>query len=245
MQYTTLGKTGLRVSRLGFGCMRLPMAGGRVDLKLAIPLLRRAVELGVNYFDTAVGYCGHDSERALGEAMKGIRDKVILSTKNHHYDKLDERGWWTNLENSLKRLDTDHIDVYNFHGLHWKHFTEHVDGPGGQLRHMLRAREQGLIRHICFSFHDTADALEKIAATGCFDAVTLQYNLLDRSNEPAFEHVAKKCGMGIVIMGPVGGGRLGAPSEEIRSMIPQAKTCPRSPCGLSCRTATSRSHFQA
>ena len=78
----------------------------------------------------------------------------------------------------------------------------------------------------CFSFHDTAENLKKIAATGCFEAVTLQYNLLDRSNEPAFEFVAEKCGMGIVVMGPVGGGRLGGESEEIRRMIPGARSVP-------------------
>ena len=91
---------------------------------------------------------------------------------------------------------------------------------------MQRAKEHGLIRHICFSFHDTAENLKKLAATGCFEAVTLQYNLLDRSNEPAFEFVAEKCGMGIVVMGPVGGGRLGGESEEIRRMLRGARSVP-------------------
>ncbi len=226
MQYTTLGKTGLRVSRLGFGCMRFPMRGERVDRELTIPLLRRAAELGVNYFDSAVGYCNQDSQRAIGEAFEGMRDRVILSTKNPHYNKRDEKTWWTNLENSLERLRTDHIDVYNFHGLNWKEFQEHVDGPDGQLRWMQRAKDDGRIRHICFSFHDTAENLKKLAATGCFEAVTLQYNLLDRSNEPVFEFVADKCGMGIVVMGPVGGGRLGGESEEIRRMIRGARSVP-------------------
>ena len=94
MQYTVLGRTGIRVSRLGFGCMRLPMRGPtEVDRELALPLLGRAVELGVTYFDTAVGYCGSDSQRVLGEAMQGIRDRVVLSTKNHHHDKSDAGAW--------------------------------------------------------------------------------------------------------------------------------------------------------
>jgi predicted aldo/keto reductase-like oxidoreductase len=155
-----------------------------------------------------------------------MRDRVILSTKNPHYDKRDEKAWWTNLENSLERLRTDHIDVYYFHSLNWKAFEEHVDGPDGQLRWMLRAKEDGRIRHIGFSFHDTAENLKKIAATGYFEAVTLQYNLLDRSNEPQLGFVADKCGMGIVVMGPVGGGRLGGESEEIRGMIPGARSVP-------------------
>ena len=85
MQYTQLGKTNLRVSRLGFGGMRFPMKGSKVDRDLAIPLLRRGVELGINYFDTAVGYCNHDSQCVLGEALEDIRDNVIIATKNPHY----------------------------------------------------------------------------------------------------------------------------------------------------------------
>ncbi len=226
VQYTTLGKTGLKVSRLGFGCMRLPMEGGKVVREKAIPLLRRAVDLGITYFDTGINYCNHDSQRVMGEALEDLRDRVILSTKNHHYDKNDERAWWTNLEDSLRRLRTDYIDVYSFHGLSWEKYVQHVDGPDGQLKWMLRAREQGMIHHICCSFHDTADNLKKLASTGHFEAVTLQYNILDRSNEPAFRHVTKGCGMGIVVMGPVGGGRLGGESEEIRRMIPGSRSVP-------------------
>ena len=226
MQYATLGRTGLSVSRLGFGCMRFPMRGEHVDRDLSIPLLRCALDLGINYFDSAVGYCNQDSQRVIGEAFEGMRDRVILSTKNGHYNKRDERTWWTNLENSLHRLRTDYIDLYNFHGLRWDVFQEHVGGADGQLRWMLRAKEEGRIRHIGFSFHDTAENLKKLAATGFFEVVTLQYNLLDRSNEPAFDFVAKKCGMGIAVMGPVGGGRLGGESEEIRRMVPGARSVP-------------------
>ena len=226
MQYTILGKTGLKVSRLGFGCMRLPMENGRVVRKLSTPMLRRAYDLGVTYFDTAAGYCDGDSESALGDALKDVRDKIVLSTKNPHYDKRDEKAWWANLENSLRRLRTDHIDVYNFHGITWRLFSEQADGPGGELQWMLRAKEQGMIRHICFSFHDSAENLKKLGSTGYFDVVTLQYNLLDQANGEAFEHISKKCGMGIVVMGPVGGGRLGADSAEIRKLIPGAAHVP-------------------
>ena len=85
MRYTMLGNTGLEVSVLGFGCMRFPEKDGKVIRDLSTPLLRRAVELGVNYFDTAIGYCSGDSQSAVGEALEGVRDKVILSTKNHHH----------------------------------------------------------------------------------------------------------------------------------------------------------------
>ncbi len=184
MQYTVLGRTGLKVSRLGFGCMRLPMKSDtEVDRSLAIPLLQRAVELGVSYFDTAVGYCGGDSQRVLGEATQGVRDKVVLSTKNPHYDKVDKKGWWKNLEDSLERLRTDHIDIYNFHGLNWETYGASLAGEDGLYREVLKAKEQGLIRHICHSFHGPLASLKSIVSSGPFDSVTLQSNLLDRSLE--------------------------------------------------------------
>lgn len=226
MQYTALGKTGLKVSRLGCGCMRLPMKDGRVDRDLSTPMLRRAVELGVNYFDSAVGYCGQDSERAVGDAMVGLRDKVVLSTKNPHYDKKNEKGWWQHLENSLERLRTDWIDIYKFHSLDYRRFVEEIDGPDGQIQWMRKAKEQGLIRHIGFSFHDKAENLKKIAESGYFEVVTLQYNLLDRANEPYFAHITERCGLAIVVMGPVGGGRLGGASKEIRRIVPGARSVP-------------------
>ncbi|NQT88472.1 aldo/keto reductase, partial [bacterium] len=225
MQYATLGRTGLKVSRLGFGAMRLPMNGDRVDRELAIPMIHRAFESGVTYIDTAVGYCESDSQRVVGAALKGWRDKVVVSTKNHYYNKLDDRPWWKNLEDSLRRLDVEYLDIYNFHGLAWSRFTEHVQGPGGQLEWMRKAQDQGLVRHVCFSFHDNAEALKKLAATREFEAVTLQYNLLDRSNESAFA-AAAKAGLGIIVMGPVGGGRLGTPSQALQGIIRGARSVP-------------------
>jgi hypothetical protein len=225
MQYAILGKTGYKVSRLGFGAMRLPMKGEKVDRDKAIPMIRRAFEAGVNYIDSAVGYCNHDSQCAVGEALKGWRDRIVVSTKNPHYNKGEDRPWWRNLEDSLKRLGVEFLDIYNFHGLSWKGFEEHVAGPGGMLTWMQKARDEGLIRHICFSFHDSAENLIKLAQTGEFASVTLQYNLLDRSLEKALP-VVRKLGMGIVVMGPVGGGRLGSPSEALQRLLPEAKSVP-------------------
>jgi len=226
MQYTILGKTGLKVSRLGFGCMRLPMKSrNEVDRDLAIPMLRRAFELGITYFDTAVGYCGGDSQRVLGEATEDIRDKVILSTKNHHYDKNDKAGWWKNLEDSLERLRTDYIDVYNFHGMNFETFESSVGGPDGLYQEALKAKEQGLIRHICHSFHGSLESLKKVIDTGLFEAVTLQYNLLDQRLEEGIAYAAEH-GEGVTVMGPVGGGRLGYPSDKAAELVGEVKSTP-------------------
>jgi len=217
MKYTILGKTGLRVSRLGFGCMRFPMTpAGAVDRTLAIPMLHRAVELGINYFDTAVGYCNSDSQRALGEAMEGRRDQVVLSTKNPMHEAPAD-SWWARLEESLKFLRTDYIDIYNMHGLTWNTWVKHIDTPTGKLKLLQRAHAEGLIRHICCSFHDTPAALVKLAETGVIESITVQYNLLDRAIEAEL-HRLKELNVGVVVMGPVGGGRLGVDSERIRAL---------------------------
>ncbi|MGQ9629668.1 MAG: aldo/keto reductase [bacterium] len=219
MQYRQLGNTGIKVSVLGFGCMRLPQKDGAVDEEEAIRMLRRAYELGVNYFDTAYVYHGQTSEVILGRAIKSMpRDKIYISTKNHIQND-SSKEWRGRLETSLKRLDTDYIDLYLFHGINWKLYQENIKLPNFPMREALRAKEEGLIRHISFSFHDTPENLIKLIDTGDFETVTLQYNILDRSNEGGIAY-AKEKGMGVIVMGPVGGGRLGAPSEAIQKLIP-------------------------
>jgi hypothetical protein len=226
MQYTTLGKTGLEVSRLGFGCMRLPMTEkDEVDREKAIPMLHRAYDLGVNLYDTAVFYCQGDSQCVVGEAFEGRREEVVLSTKNHHYDKNDPDGWWEHLENSLERLRTDYIDIYNHHGLNFDKYQNSVEGEGAIYEQMQKAKGQGLIRHICFSFHGPNEQLMKLVDTGRYDTVILQYNLLDRHLEEGIAHAAES-GMGVLVMGPVGGGRLGYPSDKAASLVGEVKSTP-------------------
>ncbi|NLG28501.1 MAG: aldo/keto reductase [Chloroflexi bacterium] len=225
MIYRELGRTGYRVSQLGFGAMRLPMVGegeaARVNRELAIPMLHRAFEAGVNYVDTAVGYCNQDSQRAVGEALVGWRDRIVLSTKNHEYN--DEKVWWQNLENSLERLRTDYIDIYNHHGINWERYSASVEPKISQW--MLKAREQGLIRHICTSFHDSLENLIRIIDTGYVESITLQYNMLDRKLEEGIAYAHEK-GLGVVVMGPVAGGRLGTTSPVLEGLLPQVKRVP-------------------
>lgn len=211
MQYREFGKTGVRLSALGFGAMRLPQEDDE-----AVRVMQRAFELGVNYLDTALVY--GESERKCGIALKGWRDKIYLSTKNPLEDNTVE-GWWSRLNKSLERLDTDHIDFYQVvHGLGWQVYNDFLINGGG-MEAVRKAREQGLIKYCCFSCHDTPENMMQLIDTGEFDGMTLQYNLLDRANEAVIAHACES-GMGIVVMGPVGGGRLGAPSEQIRKMLP-------------------------
>ncbi len=222
MQYRMLGNTGYKVSQLGFGAMRLPMKGDSVDRDLAIPMIHRAFEGGVNYIDTAIGYCNSDSQRAVGDALKGWRDKIVVSTKNHEYGE-DEKKWWKNLEDSLERLKVQYIDIYNTHGVNLKTFEDCVKPRISKW--MKKAKDQGLIRHICSSFHDSNDALRKIIDAGIYESITLQYNLLDRQLEDAIAYAHRKK-IGITVMGPVGGGRLGVSSDIFQGMVSGVKRVP-------------------
>ena len=226
MHYRTLGRTGLKVSQLGFGAMRLPMTGegddARVDREKTIPIIHRAFEGGVNYIDSAVFYCNHDSQRAVGDALKGWRDRIVVSTKNSYYGD-DEAAWWQNLEDSLERLGVDFIDVYNQHGMSWGRYES--DYRPHISKWMAKAKDQGLIGHVCCSFHDDNDALKKIIETDEFSSITLQYNLLDRQLEEGMA-LAHEKNIGVVIMGPVAGGRLAEPSEVLASMVPGVTRVP-------------------
>ena len=221
MQYRKFGNTGIEISALGFGGMRLPtktVDGNEVyDYDESIKIIRRALDLGVNYVDTAPYYCNKESEIIVGKALKGRRDKVYLSTKNPIENDSGE-DYRKRLETSLKKLDTDYIDFYHFWGISWEKYTEKIDVPNGPLSAAYKAKEEGLIKHISFSFHDKAENMIKLIDTGHFETVLCQYNLLDRANEDAIAY-AKEKGLGVVIMGPVGGGRLGAPSDVIAQLM--------------------------
>ncbi len=218
MIYKPFGNTGIKLSALGFGGMRLPMLDEtHINDEKAVPLMQKAFELGVNYVDTAPYYCGKDSERAVGLALKGWRDKVYLSTKNPATDSNGET-WRKNLEASLTKLDTDYIDFYHFWGIDLESFRA-MEKPGGPVDEARKALSEGLIKHLCFSFHDKEAAnMKPIIDSGLFSSVLCQYNLLDRSNEENIAYASQK-GLGVIIMGPVGGGRLGAPSDAVKALL--------------------------
>jgi len=221
MQYRDFGNTGVKISALGFGAMRLPEyeKDGKwfVDEDKALKIMHRAFDLGVNYVDTAYFYNHGNSEIVVGKALKNYRDKVYLSTKLPTHMVKKREDYRRLLEEQLKKLDTDYIDFYHFHGLNKSRWEEIV------LRHNLveeaeKAKAEGLIRHISFSFHDKPEVMMELADTGVFESVLCQYNLLDRTNEKAISYVRKK-GLGVVVMGPVAGGRLAAPSEVFEKVL--------------------------
>ena len=217
MQYRKFGNTGVNISALGFGCMRLPEyqtedGTWKVDQEKTNEMLRRASDLGVNYFDTAFYYCHENSEIAIGQALKPIRDKVYISTKCPLELVNSPEDFEAILDKSLAKLDTDYVDFYHFWGIDRKEFDEKIV-PLDLMDKALELKAKGKLRHVSFSFHDTPEALKHIIDHGyAMESVLLQYNLLDRTNEEMIRYAAEK-GLGVVVMGPVGGGRLAAPTQ--------------------------------
>lgn len=216
MIYRKFGNTGEMISSLGFGCMRLPEVEKdgvwEVDQEKAPAMLRHAYELGVNYFDTAFFYCHSNSEIAVGKALKPIRGNVMISTKCP-LEKINSReDYRAQFMKSLEKLDCGYVDFYHFWGINKTEFDEKVMGLD-LISEAKKLKEEGLIRHISFSFHDDPEVIKYIIDKAPeLETMLVQYNLLDRSNEEMIAYAAQK-GLGVVIMGPVGGGRLAAPAE--------------------------------
>lgn len=217
MLYRKFGNTGIEISALGFGAMRLPMNDKEVDDELAVPMLQKGFDFGINYVDTAYFYCNNNSEYTVGKALKGYRDKVYLSTKFPMWDTATRSDYRSKLEEQLKKLDQDYIDFYHFHGLNRERFNN-VVLKNDLITEAQKAKDEGLIKHISFSFHDKPDAMIEIINSGFFESVLCQYNMLDRANEKAIAHAHEK-GLGVVIMGPVGGGNLSYPIEAFEKSV--------------------------
>ena len=220
MKYRKFGSTGMDISALGFGCMRLPEyekdGKWEVDLDKSDAMLRRAFDLGVNYYDSAPYYCNSNSEAAVGHGVKSFRSQVNLSTKIPLGEVKKASDYRRILERSLTRMDTDYIDYYHFWGLNRGSYDQYLLEMD-LLSEARKAKEEGLIRHISFSFHDEAEVIRYIIDTSAqrgvpMESMLVQYNLLDRSNEEMLAYATSQ-GLGTVAMGPVAGGRLAAPTD--------------------------------
>jgi predicted aldo/keto reductase-like oxidoreductase len=221
LQYRRFGNTGVDISALGFGAMRLPEieenGDFRIDEDQALAAITRAFELGVNYIDTAYGYCHGNSEIVVGKALKGWRDRVYLSTKMPTWMVKAKADYRRLLEEQLQKLDVDYIDFYHFHALNQDRF-DNIVLKYDLLDEAQKAKDEGLIKHISFSFHDDPEVLKRLVDVGIFSSLLCQYNLLDRANEEAIAYAHAK-GLGVVIMGPVAGGRLAASSKGIQELL--------------------------
>jgi uncharacterized protein len=216
MQYKPYGQTGFMASILGFGAMRLPANDGQIDPEISAPILRRGLDLGINYIDTAHVYGKGFSEVAVGKAIEGYdRSKLFIVTKVSAGDEENAQAdeWRRKLDLSLERLGT-HIDLILFHGLRWNIFESFFARDDMALAAARKAQAEGLVKHIGFSSHDTEDNIIQLIDTDEFAGVLMQYNYLDRHNEPAIAR-AHQQGLGVSIMGPVAGGRLAIPGGVV------------------------------
>jgi len=212
------GKTGYRVKRLGFGAMRLPThPDGKVNFDLSTPLIRYAIENGINFFDSHHFYHGGQSEEAIGRAIKDIpRENVILQTKIGMYHNYKEKECRQLLEKALKKFGTDYIDFYFTHSLNMK---DYLKNNRLFLKFTDKALAQGLIKHRGFSVHDTPENTRKFILSGEFSAMLIQYNLIDRSNEEVISLASEK-GLAVEVMGPVAGGLLSIRNDKLIESSP-------------------------
>ena len=196
MEYRILGKTGLKVSSLGFGgipIQRIDAAGTRV-------LMEKLVENGINYIDTARGYTV--SEQYLGEALEGIRDKFILATKSMARDKA---GMAKDIDISLSNLRTDYIDLYQVHNPSMAQL-EQIISEGGALEALYEAKTAGKIGHIGLTAH-SAEVFEKALELDWVETVMFPYNIVETHGEDLIAKCAEK-NVGFIDMKPLAGGAI-------------------------------------
>lgn len=238
MLYREMGKTGEKISILGFGCMRLPIRGryDRIDVKKATQLLDHALDAGINYLDTAYPYHGIEtsqggaSEVFLGEyfAENDRRDEVYLATKSPTWLLEDERDMDRFLDEQLERLKTDCIDFYLLHSVKEKQWF-HLEDLG-VLDFLDSAVSDGRIKYTGFSTHDGTDFVKEVVDSYQWDMCQIQYNYLDeniQAGSEGLQYAAGK-GLGMVIMEPLKGGVLAdyVPQEvqEIWDSAPLRRT---------------------
>ncbi len=204
MEYRMYGKTGIEVSALGFGAMRFEEPNNH-DKSVATVL--RAFEKGVTYFDTAPGYCEDQSEIIVGKAileMKKSGKPFYVSTKSNKADAGEVRR---DLEQSLKRLNVEAIDFYHC----WYLLTLPIweaRKAGGAVKEMLKAKEEGLIRHVVFSTHLPGPDIRKVVEEDYFEGVTLGYSAVNFPYREDGLNAAAEHEMGVVVMNPLGGGTI-------------------------------------
>jgi predicted aldo/keto reductase-like oxidoreductase len=218
MKYRKMGALDWEVSALGFGCMRLPPRRFnrlRADTDASIRIIRHGIDLGINYIDTAWLYHLGDSEKILGQVLQdGYRERVHLATKLPMFLVRRTEDFDRYLNTQLERLQTDHLDVYLFHGLNSGQF-EKVKNLG-IIEKMEEAQEKGLIQHIGFSFHDTLPVFKEIVDYYDWDVAQIQYNYMDTGIQATTEGLiyAHSKGVAVVIMEPIKGGMLASPPAE-------------------------------
>ena len=193
MQTVRLGRTGLVVSKNGFGALPIQ----RVGMEDTTKILRKAYEGGINYFDTARFYT--DSEEKIGEALSDVRKNIVISTKTM---RTDVEGFWRELDTSLSLMRTDYIDIYQFHN---PAFCPKPDDGTGLYEAMLDAKRQGMIRHIGITNHRLAVA-EEAVDSGLYETLQFPFSYLASEKEEALVKKCAELDVGFICMKALAGG---------------------------------------
>lgn len=228
MEKRKLEKLGIETSLLGFGCMRLPVTSdGKINEPEAERMLDKAIAAGVNYIDTAYPYHGGESELFVGKALKKYdRSSLFLATKLPLWMVNSLEDAKRLFQEQLTKLQTDYIDFYLLHALGRSRFDDMV--KLGVVDWLAELKEQGKIRYMGFSFHDSYEAFEHIINYREWDFCQIQLNYMDAEEQAGLRgyQLAEKKGVPMVIMEPVKGGSLAAFAEDItsrfRSLDPEA-----------------------
>uniref|UniRef100_A0A7C3UYN1 Aldo/keto reductase n=1 Tax=Desulfobacca acetoxidans TaxID=60893 RepID=A0A7C3UYN1_9BACT len=196
MRYLTLGKTGLRVSEVGFG--GIPII--RLSMEEAVAVLRRALERGVTLFDTANLYM--DSEDKFGRALAGERRRLVLATKSI---KRDRAGVEADIHQSLTKMRTDYLDLFQFHQVSQEDDLKTLTGPGGALEGVLRAKEAGKIRHVGVTSH-SLEMAQRLVKMDVFETIQFPFNFVEEAAATELFPAARQANLGILAMKPFCGG---------------------------------------
>ena len=193
MERVVLGKTGLKVNKNGFGALPIQ----RISKEDAVVLLQKAFQNGINYFDTARAYS--DSEEKMGAALHEVRDQIIISTKTVAQNGED---FWKDLEMSLEKLQTDYIDLYQFHN---PAFCPKPGDGSGLYEAALEAKEQGKIRHIGITNHRIAVAKEAVLS-GLYETLQFPFSYLASEEEVELVELCRQKEVGFIAMKGLAGG---------------------------------------
>ena len=204
MEYRILGKTGLKISRLGFGGIPIQ----RIDAEGTRKLMLQMKEAGINYIDTARGYTV--SEEYLGEALEGIRDDFIIATKSMARTK---ETMAADIEISLKNLRTNYIDLYQVHNPNMAQL-EQVMAPGGALDALMEAKAAGKIGHIGLTAH-AIEVFEKALELPWVETIMFPYNIVESQGEELIKACLEK-NIGFIVMKPLAGGAIEDATLAIR-----------------------------
>lgn len=207
MEYRTLGKTGLKISRLGFGGIPIQ----KIDAEGTRQLAHRMLDAGINYIDTARGYTV--SESYLGYALEGIRDHFVLATKSMSRDKA---GMARDIDTSLANLRTNYIDLYQIHNPTPADLDQ-VCAPGGALEALLEAKKGGKIGHLGITAHTNA-IFERALELPWVETIMFPYNIVETQGEALMRRCTEK-NIGFIVMKPLAGGAIEDASLALRWIL--------------------------